>query len=193
MISRCPWGMTPEIYCQYHDQEWGVPLHQEQKLFEFLTLEAFQAGLSWLTVLKKRENFRRAFAAFDPARVGRFSAAKIAKLLTDASIIRNRAKIEATVANARAFLQVQEEQGSFDQYIWSFVERRPIVNHWRTLEELPASTPLAQKLARDLKSRGFRFLGPTVVYAHMQATGMVNDHLVSCFRHRELASRIDNP
>jgi DNA-3-methyladenine glycosylase I len=183
---RCPWGTTPPLYAHYHDTEWGVPVHDDQRLFEFLTLEIFQAGLSWLTVLKKRESFRRAFALFDPLQVARFGERDISALLENAEIIRNRAKIEAAVGNARAFLEVREEFVTFDQFIWSFVEGQPIVNHCREQKEIPAATPLAETLSGELRARGFRFVGPTVIYAHMQATGMVNDHLASCFRHQEV-------
>jgi DNA-3-methyladenine glycosylase I len=183
--KRCAWCEGDPLYIDYHDKEWGVPLHGDTALFEFLTLEAFQAGLSWLIVLRKREAFRGAFAGFDPRRVARFNARSIQRLLRDASIIRNRAKLEAAVGNARAFLAVQEEHGSFDRYIWGFTDGRPIVNHRRSLKKIPAHTPLAVTISKDLKARGFAFVGPTVIYAHMQATGMVNDHLVSCFRHAE--------
>ncbi len=170
----------------YHDTEWGVPLYDDQKLFEFLVLEGFQAGLSWRTILHKRENFRRAFANFDPAKVARFNARSIERLMRDAGIIRNRQKINAALGNAKAFLKVKDEFGSFADYIWRFVDGEPIVNRWKTLKQLPAVTKEAEILSDDLKERGFRFVGPTVCYAHMQATGMVNDHLVSCFRHKEL-------
>ena len=193
MVQRCPWGQQPAIYVAYHDSEWGVPLHDDRRLFEFLTLETFQAGLSWLTVLKKRERFREVFADFDPRRVARFGQREIERLLGDAGIIRNRAKIEAAIANARAFLEVQQQQGSFERYIWGFVDGRPRVNRWKTMAQVPAEPPLAHLLSKDLKSRGFRFVGPTVIYAHMQATGMVNDHLVCCFRHRECAALAEQP
>ena len=185
--SRCPWGEAPDIYRAYHDTEWGVPVHDDRRLFELLVLETFQAGLSWLTILKKREAFRRAFLDFDAERVARMTPARVERLLQDPGIVRNRAKVEATVANARAFLAVQESEGSFDAYSWSFVDGRPVQNRWRSLAELPPKTPMAEGWSKDLKRRGFRFVGPTVVYAHAQATGMVNDHLVSCFRHAECA------
>jgi DNA-3-methyladenine glycosylase I len=184
---RCPWPGEHEFYVRYHDEEWGVPVHDDRKLFEFLVLEGAQAGLSWATILRKREAYRKAFAGFDPRRVAEFGAADVRRLLADAGIVRNRAKIAAALGNARAFLAVQREYGSFDRYIWSFVGGRPIRNHWRTLAQLPARTPLSDRLSADLRARGFRFVGSTIVYAHMQATGMVNDHLVSCFRHREVA------
>jgi DNA-3-methyladenine glycosylase I len=170
----------------YHDEEWGVPLQDDEKLFEFLVLEGAQAGLSWLTILRKRAAYRRAFAEFDAERVARFDRRKVAALMKDAGIVRNRAKIEATVGNARAFLSVQEAHGSFAAYQWRFVDGRPIQNRWKTLKELPAQTKESEAMSKDLKSRGFRFVGPTIVYAHMQAVGMVNDHVVDCFRHRAL-------
>lgn len=185
-MTRCEWCAGNPLYLDYHDCEWGVPRHDDRSLFEFLVLETFQAGLSWLTILRKRENFRRAFDGFDPDRVARFTDRDVERLLGDAGIVRNRAKIEAAIANARAFRQIQETTSSFDRYIWSFVERRPIVNHWRTLAEIPAVTPIAIAISKDLKQRGFRFTGPIVIYSHMQATGMVNDHLTACFRHGEI-------
>jgi DNA-3-methyladenine glycosylase I len=183
--ARCPWPVD-ELYQTYHDTEWGVPLHDEQKLFEFLVLEGAQAGLSWHIILKKRQNYRAAFDQFDPAKVARYGEAKIAKLLANPGIVRNRLKIASAVANAKCFLAVQEEFGGFDRYIWRFVEGRPIVNHWRSMKEVPARTAESDAMSRDLKERGFKFVGSTICYAHMQATGMVNDHLTSCFRHREL-------
>jgi DNA-3-methyladenine glycosylase I len=185
-VNRCEWSTTEPLHIRYHDEEWGVPLHDDQKLFEFLVLEGAQAGLSWLTILRKRENYRNAFDLFDPRKVARYREARIHKLLGDSGIIRNRLKIEAAVQNARAFLGVQKEFGSFDKYIWDFVGGRPIVNRWRELREIPAKTPLSETISRDLTQRGFRFVGPTIVYAHMQATGLVQDHLVSCFRYKEL-------
>lgn len=185
-LTRCGWCGDDELYVGYHDREWGVPLHDDRGLFEFLVLEGAQAGLSWLTVLRKREGYRRAFAGFDAARVARFTERDVERLMADAGIVRNRLKITSAVSNARAFLEVQEAFGSFDAYIWRFVDGRPILNRWKTLKELPAQTPLSRTISKDLLQRGFRFVGPTTVYAHMQATGMVNDHLVSCFRHREL-------
>ncbi len=183
-LIRCPWALAGnELYIAYHDQEWGVPVHNDGKQFEFLVLESAQAGLSWSTVLNKREGYRQAFAQFDPQQVARFTAQRIERLVADSSIIRNRQKIEAAVNNARAFLQVQEEVGSFSQYIWQFVDGKPIRNRWRRQEEVPASTPVSDALSKDLKQRGFKFVGTTIMYAHMQAVGMVNDHLVSCHRH----------
>lgn len=167
-----------------------MPLHDDRKLFEFLVLESMQAGLSWLTILRKRENFRRAFDDFDPARVARYNQRKIESLLQDAGIIRNRQKIVAAIDNARAYLKVQDEVGSFDRYMWSFVGGKPIVNRWKTLSEIPAKTPLSETLSKDLVRRGFRFVGPTIVYAHLQATGVVQDHVVSCFRFKELAQHL---
>ncbi len=186
MIERCSWCGDDPLYVRYHDEEWGVPVHDDRKLFEFLVLEGAQAGLSWLTILRRREGYARAFAGFDAQRVARFGEHDFERLVGDASIIRNRAKIRATITNARAFLQVQYEFGSFDAYIWRFVENQPIRNHWKRLEDIPAMTPLSETISKDLKTRGFGFVGPTIVYAHMQATGMVNDHLVSCFRYEEL-------
>jgi len=186
-LERCGWCLADPIYVAYHDEEWGVPVHDDRRLFEFLVLEGAQAGLSWLTILRKRAAYRRAFAEFDPERVARFDAKKIARLLTDPGIVRNRLKIESAVRNARAFLGVCEEYGSFAKYQWSFVEGRPIQNRFRSLAEIPARTPLSDAFSKDLKRRGFSFVGSTIVYAHMQATGMVNDHVVSCFRHARLA------
>ena len=186
--KRCPWCGQDPLYVRYHDEEWGVPVHDDRKLFEFLVLEGAQAGLSWITILKRREGYRKAFQAFDPAKVARFSEARIQKLLQDPGIIRNRLKVRSAVQNARAFLAVQEEFGSFSEYQWGFVEGEPIVNHFRSLAELPAETPLSRAFSKDLKKRGFNFVGPTIVYAHMQAVGMVNDHLVDCFRHSAVSS-----
>ena len=171
----------------YHDEEWGVPLHDDGKLFEFLILEGAQAGLSWSTILNKRAGYRKAFAGFDPTKVARFTERRVEKLLTDPGIVRNRAKVTSAVGNAKAFLAVQEEFGTFDAYQWRFVDGAPVQNKWRRLADLPASTPVSEAMSKDLKKRGFRFVGPTICYAHMQATGMVNDHVVSCFRHREVA------
>jgi DNA-3-methyladenine glycosylase I len=184
--TRCPWGERPPEMRVYHDREWGVPVHAEQTHFEFLILEGAQAGLSWLTILRKREGYRAAFAGFDPERVARFTARDKRGLLADPSIVRNRLKIDAAVENARRFLGVQEQHGSFDRYIWGFVDGRPIVNHRRSMTHVPARTPLSDRVSRDLIQRGFRFVGSTIIYAHMQAIGMVNDHLVSCFRHSQV-------
>jgi DNA-3-methyladenine glycosylase I len=182
---RCHWAQGP-WNTPYHDIEWGVPVHDDRTHFEFLVLEGAQAGLSWLTILKKREGYRRLFADFDAEKVARFTPKRIEKILLDPGIIRNRAKVEATVRNARHFLAVQEEFGSFDAYMWAFVGGRPKVNRWRRIEQLPATTPTSDALSADLRTRGFRFVGPTVCYSHMQAAGLVNDHLVSCFRFAEL-------
>jgi DNA-3-methyladenine glycosylase I len=187
-VSRCPWANT-ELYAAYHDAEWGVPLHDDQRLFEFLVLEGAQAGLSWITILKKRENYRAAFANFVPQKVARYGARDVERLLGNAGIVRNRLKIAAAIQNAKAFLAVQEEFGSFDRYIWRFVDGLPIQNQWRSLAELPARTAESDALSRDLLQRGFKFVGSTICYAHMQATGMVNDHLVSCPRHAELGGK----
>lgn len=186
---RCGWCGTDPLYVRYHDTEWGVPVHDDRKHFEFLILEGAQAGLSWITILRKRENYRKAFANFNAARVARFGAGDVRRLLRDAGIVRNRLKIAAAISNARAFLAVQKEFGSFDRYVWRFVDGRPRVNRRHSLKSLPARTRESDVLSKDLKSRGFRFVGSTIIYAHMQAVGMVNDHLVSCFRHRTLVNR----
>lgn len=188
MCNRCAWANGNELMKKYHDEEWGVPLHDDTKLFEFLIMESFQAGLSWQIVLNKRENFRKAFDNFDPIKISKYDENKINKLANDASIIRNRKKIEACVNNAQCFIEVQKEFGNFDKYIWQFVNYKPIVNQFSTLSELPAKTPLSDKIAADLKKRGFKFIGSTVIYSHMQATGMVNDHFVDCFRYREVTT-----
>jgi DNA-3-methyladenine glycosylase I len=187
--TRCGWSTTDPLYIDYHDTEWGVPLHDDRKLFEFLVLEGAQAGLSWLTILKRRPGYRKAFDRFDPRKVARYGPAEVRRLLADRGIIRNRLKVLSAVNNARAFMNVQDEFGSFDRYIWKFVGGKPIVNRFRSLSEIPAKTPLAERLSRDLRARGFTFVGPTIAYAHMQATGMVNDHLVGCFRHGELGEK----
>ena len=184
-IQRCPWP-TDELYITYHDTEWGVPLHDDQKLFEFIVLESAQAGLSWHIILKKREGYRKAFDNFDAEKVARYSDKKIAKLLENPGIVRNRLKVAAAVANAKAFLKVQEEFGSFDKYIWRFVDGRPKINLWKSMKQVPARTKESDAMSDDLRSRGFKFVGSTICYAHMQATGMVNDHLVSCFRHKQV-------
>ena len=185
MSRRCDWCGTDELYITYHDTEWGVPLYDDQTLFEFLVLEGAQAGLAWITVLRKREGYRALFDGFDPAGVARYTDRKLDKLLADPRIIRNKLKVYSARQNARAFLKVQEEWGSFADYIWHFVDGKPLQNRWRSLSEVPASTPLSDQISKDLKKRGFNFVGSTIVYAHMQATGMVNDHLAGCFRHRE--------
>ncbi len=186
-LVRCPWvDLDKPDYVAYHDHEWGVPVHDDRSLFEFLTLESAQAGLSWYTVLRKRENYRKAFAEFDPKKVARFSEKKVETLLGDAGIIRNRMKITAVINNARCFLQIQDEFGSFDAYIWRFVDGEPIVNELRDLADYPATSKESDELSKDLKRRGFKFVGSTICYAHMQATGMVNDHSLDCFRRGEL-------
>lgn len=183
---RCTWPGNNPLMIDYHDREWGVPAHDDRQHFEFLVLEAAQAGLSWAIVLNKREGYRRAFSQFDPAKVARFDTRRIERLMLDAGIIRNRQKIEAAVKNARRFLQVQEEFGSFDAYCWQFVGGRPKLNRWTSTSEIPATTPESDAFSKDLKQRGFSFVGSTVIYAHMQAVGMVNDHVTNCFRYRKL-------
>jgi len=185
-VSRCAWAGGDALYVEYHDREWGVPVHDDRRLFEFIVLEGAQAGLSWITILRKRENYRRAFSDFDPEKVSRFNRRSVERLMRDEGIVRNRLKIEAAIANARAFLEVQAEHGSFDRFMWDFVDGRPIVNRWRTMQQVPATSPVSDAMSRELKRRGFRFVGSTICYAHMQAVGMVNDHVTSCFRHREL-------
>ena len=184
--NKCQWCIGDPLYEAYHDHEWGVPLCEEQRLFEFLTLETFQAGLSWITILRKREHFRAAFDQFDYTKVARYGPEKVAALLKDKGIVRNRLKIAAAITNAQAFMKVQEAEGSFAAYIWKFTQNRPIQNTFASQEEIPATTPLATTISKDLKHRGFRFVGPTVVYAHLQATGVVNDHETSCFRYAEI-------
>jgi len=188
-LKRCRWaeGVSPQ-YLEYHDNEWGVPVHDDRVQFEFLILEGAQAGLSWSTILNKRDGYRRAFADFDPEKVARFTKARIEKLLADPGIVRNRLKVESTVTNARAFLKVQEEFGSFCDYVWTFVDGRPIQHRLRRDSDTPATSPESDALSKDLKKRGFRFVGSTIIYAHMQATGMVNDHVVGCFRHEACAA-----
>jgi DNA-3-methyladenine glycosylase I len=187
MPERCGWVSDDPLYIRYHDEEWGVPVHDDRRLFEFLILEGAQAGLSWLTILRKRDNYRRAFARFDPGRVARFDADDVQRLLADRGIVRNRLKIAAAIQNARAVLALQADTGPFDRFIWSFTQGKTLQNHRRQLADVPAQTPEAAAMSRALKQRGFRFVGPTICYAFMQAVGMVNDHLVSCFRHRPLA------
>lgn len=183
---RCGWCLKTEKYIEYHDAEWGVPVHDDQKHFEFLILEGAQAGLSWLTILNKREGYRNAFAGFDPAKVARFTEAKCEKILLDPGIVRNRLKVYAAVNNAKRFLEVQKEFGSFDKYIWGFVNHKPIVNKWNSLGQIAPTTKESDALSKDLIKRGFKFVGSTVMYAHMQACGLVNDHLAGCFRHKEV-------
>ena len=191
MENRCEWAQKTEIMAKYHDEEWGMPLHDDQKLFEFLILEGMQAGLSWSTILNKREAFRLAYENFDAMKVACFDRQKVEELMSNSAIIRNRQKILASINNARLFLEIVHEFGSFDRYIWNFVDHKPIVNKWEKLAELPAKTELSDIISADLKRRGFKFVGSTIVYAHMQATGMVNDHLVNCFCHPENKKRID--
>lgn len=183
--NRCEWCLKFEQYVKYHDTEWGVPVHDDRVHFEFLILEGAQAGLSWSTILKKREGYRKAFADFDPEKIARFSPAKLEKILLNPGIVRNRLKVFAAVNNAKRFLEVQKEFGSFDKYIWSFVNGKPLVNKWKTLKQIPATTKESDALSKDLIKRGFKFVGSTVIYAHMQACGLINDHLVDCFRYKE--------
>jgi DNA-3-methyladenine glycosylase I len=184
---RCPWCLGSEPYRRYHDEEWGVPVHDDRRLFEFLTLEGAQAGLSWSTILAKRENYRRAFARFDPAKVARFGARDAKRLMGDAGIVRNRMKIDSTIGNARAFLAVRREFGTFERYLWGFVKGRALQSRRRSMKDVPDRTDLSDAISKDLKRRGFRFVGSTIVYALMQAVGLVNDHLVNCYRHAQLA------
>lgn len=186
MKQRCAWANSDPIYIAYHDNEWGKPVHDDRTLFEFLILEGAQAGLSWITILRKRENYRKAFDNFDPALVARYDEDKISSLMSDPGIIRNRRKIEAAVNNAKRFLEVQKEFGSFSSYMWSFVDGRPLKNSWTSLGEIPAKTPLSDAFSKDLIKRGFKFVGSTICYSHMQAVGMINDHLTSCFRYDEV-------
>ncbi len=185
-LIRCAWPGEDPLYVKYHDKEWGVPIHNDRKLFEFLVLEGFQAGLSWRTILYKRENFRKAFDNFDFNKVAKYNKQKINLLMKDEGIIRNRLKINSAVSNAKVFIKVRDEFGTFDKYIWSFVNGRPIKNKFKSLNEIPAKTELSDLISKDLKKRGFNFVGSTITYAHMQATGMVNDHITTCFRYKEL-------
>lgn len=186
MKTRCSWCGDDPLYMAYHDEEWGVPVKDDATLFEFLTLETFQAGLSWITILRKREYFRAAFDQFDYRKIARYEESKFEELMNNSGIVRNRLKIKATITNAQAFMDVQKEFGSFSHYIWSYTDHQPIRNNFRSMNELPANTTLSDAISKDLKKRGFKFVGTTVVYAHMQATGMVNDHIVDCFRHKEV-------
>ncbi len=185
-MRRCPWCEKTDLERTYHDNEWGVPVFSDEKQFEFLVLESAQAGLSWLTVLRKRENYRRLYDGFDPERVARYEEKKIQELMSDSGIIRNRKKIEASINNAARFLEIRDEFGSFSDYLWGFAGGVPVTNSWEELSEIPASTELSVRVSRDLKKRGFRFMGPIIVYSHLQATGVINDHLVSCFRYSEI-------
>ncbi len=188
MRTRCDWCLGSELYITYHDTEWGVPVHDDKVLFEFLTLESAQAGLSWLTILKKRENYRRLYDGFDMYKVASYDDRKIEQMLKDPGIVRNRKKIESSIINARLFLDIVNKHTSFDNYIWSFTDGKTIHNSWKSLDELPSSTALSDQISKDLKNRGFKFLGTTIVYAYLQSIGVVNDHLASCFRHKEVHS-----
>ena len=183
--NRCSWSISNPIYIDYHDHEWGFPVHDDRKQFEFLVLESAQAGLSWLTILKRREGYRRLYEGFDAELVANFDEVKIDVMLQDTGIIRNRKKIESSINNAQRFLEIREQYGTFCNYLWGFVNGKQVVNHWTTLSQLPATTPLSDSISKDMKQKGFRFLGSTTLYAHLQATGLVNDHLVDCFRHPE--------
>ena len=184
-MPRCPWSQSDPLYHRYHDDEWGVPCYDDKLLFEFLVLESAQAGLSWITVLRKRENYRKAFSDFDANKVARYNSRSVSRLMNDAGIVRNRLKIESAISNARLFLDLQDSHGSFSNYLWGFLDGKPIQNAWRRLDQIPATTPQSDAISKDMKQRGFRFFGSTICYAHMQAMGMVNDHLTSCFRHGE--------
>jgi DNA-3-methyladenine glycosylase I len=189
-VDRCGWCGDDPLYVEYHDREWGVPVRDDRTFFEFLILEGAQAGLSWITILRKRDGYRRAFEDFDAEKVAEFGEQRIQRLMDNPEIVRNQLKIRSAVTNAAAFLDVQIRYGSFSDYIWGFVDGRPILNSWSRLDQIPATTTLAETISKDLKKRGFRFVGPTIVYAHMQATGMVNDHLISCFRYQEIAESV---
>lgn len=185
-MNRCPWCGNDELYIKYHDEEWGTPSHDEKRHFEFLVLESAQAGLSWITILRKRENYRSAYDGFDPIKIAAYNEDKINELLQNQGIIRNRRKIEASINNAKMFLKVQQEFGSFDSYIWSFVNGTPIVNSWYNIKDVPATTELSDIISKDLKKRGFKFLGSTIIYSYLQAIGIINDHLIDCFRYKEM-------
>jgi len=189
-MNRCPWCGKDELYVKYHDEEWGVPVHDDKKHFEFLVLESAQAGLSWLTVLKKRENYRKAYDNFDVNKVSQYDENKFEELIQNAGLIRNKMKIASSINNAKLFIEIQKEFGSFDKYIWSFVDNNAVVNYWNDISEVPATSEFSTKVSKNLKSRGFKFLGSTIIYAHLQATGLINDHLVSCFRHDEVQDRV---
>jgi len=184
--KRCNWPKDDALYIEYHDTEWGVPVYEDAKIFEFLLLETFQAGLSWITILRKRENFRTSFNNFDYKKIANYSDEKLEELRLDAGIIRNRLKIKSAKTNAIAFMEVQKEFGTFSKYLWNFVDGKPVQNNFMSMSEMPANTPLSDKISKDLKSRGFKFVGSTIIYAHMQAMGMVNDHTIDCFRHKEV-------
>ncbi len=185
-MARCPWCEKDPLYKEYHDREWGVPIINDQKHYEFLVLESAQAGLNWLTILKKRDHYRQAFQDFDPARVATYGPREIQLLLEKSGIIKNRRKIEASINNARRFLEIQNEFGSFCNYIWGFVDHEPVVNNWHSLEEIPPHSSLSETISSDMKQRGFQFIGPTIIYSHLQATGLINDHLLNCFRYQEI-------
>ncbi|MDW7739687.1 MAG: DNA-3-methyladenine glycosylase I [Bacillota bacterium] len=187
-MLRCPWCGDDPLYVKYHDEEWGVPVYSDQRHFEFLVLESAQAGLSWLTILRRREDYRRIYEDFDPFKVARFDDTKIEEMMQDKRIIRNRLKIESSINNARRYLEVCDMFGSFSNYLWNFVDGKPLIGHWEDISEIPAQTSLSEQMSRDLKKRGFKFIGPTIIYSHLQATGLINDHLVSCFRYQELVS-----
>lgn len=185
-MKRCSWCENDDLYIKYHDEEWGVPVYDDRKQFEFLVLESAQAGLSWLTILKKRENYRKAYEGFDPVKVARFDERKVEELINFDGIIRNERKIRASINNAKRFIEIQKEFGSFSNYIWRFVDYKPIINSWKSTSELPAKTKLSEEISKDLRNRGFEFLGPIIIYSHMQATGLVNDHIVDCFRYKQI-------
>lgn len=191
-VERCPWCGTDPVYVKYHDEEWGTPVHNDLKHFEFLVLESAQAGLSWITVLKKRSNYKSAYDDFDPIKVAAYSEEKISELLKNAGIIRNRRKIEASINNAKMFLNIQREFGSFDNYIWKFVNYKPLMNKWKDISEVPATSNLSDEISKDLKKRGFKFVGSTIIYSYLQATGLINDHIVTCFRYDDLSTTIKN-
>ena len=191
-MDRCPWCGTDELYVRYHDEEWGVPVHDDKKHFEFLVLESAQAGLNWITVLKKRENYRTAYDDFDVLKVAGYDEEKFQELMNNKGIIRNRLKIKASINNAKCFIKIQKEFGSFDNYIWSFTGYNQVVNHWKEIREIPAVSELSHRVSKALKKRGFSFLGSTIIYAHLQATGIINDHLISCFRHMQIRSLSSN-
>ena len=181
--SRCDWCGNDPLYMKYHDEEWGVPVHEDIKHFEFLVLESAQAGLSWITILRKRENYRKAYDDFDYIKVAQYDEVKVSELIQDQGIVRNKLKIAASINNAKMFLEIQKEFGSFDNYIWAFVDNKPLINHWDNISKVPATSELSDKVSKDLKKRGFKFLGSTITYAHLQATGLINDHIISCFRY----------
>lgn len=188
-MERCPWSLGDEMYVKYHDEEWGTPVHDDVKQFEFLVLESAQAGLSWHTVLSKRENYRKAYRGFDPVKVAGFTEKNIEEMMNNPGIIRNRMKIEASINNAKKLLEIREEFGSFDKYLWSFVNFKPIIGHWKSMSEIPAKTELSDRISKDMKKRGFRFLGSTIIYSHLQAVGIINDHITGCFRYKELLKK----